>query len=178
MPDPSTIAADASPLFTFVVVADTHVNEEERMSTSPYETNHLSNPRARHVFTEIAAMDPAPRFVVHLGDIDLLQRVGNAGHGIGLRRGVLGGPKTEIVKIGVHERPPARHGQTHPFDQDMIGPIFFRQIGPTHHGRGRTISRRAAVVQPKRIGHNRCRQNGFRGDFLDAVDVIFPQIDR
>ena len=60
---------DRSPLFTFVVVADTHVNEAERMSTSPYETNHLSNPRARHVFTEIAAMRPAPRFVVHLGDI-------------------------------------------------------------------------------------------------------------
>ena len=69
MPDPSTIATHGSPLFTFVVVADTHVNEEERMSTSPYQTNHLSNPRARHVFTEIAAMDPAPRFVVHLGDI-------------------------------------------------------------------------------------------------------------
>jgi len=51
----------------------------------------------------------------------------------------------------------------------MIGPIFFRQIGPTHHGRGRTISRRAAVVQPKRISHNRCRQNGFRGDFLLQV---------
>ena len=69
MPDPSTMAADGSPLFTFVVVADTHVNEDERMSTSPYEANHLSNPRARHVFTEIAAMQPAPRFVVHLGDI-------------------------------------------------------------------------------------------------------------
>ena len=69
MPDSSTMAADGSPLFTFVVVADTHVNEEERMSTSPYATNHLSNPRARHVFTEIAAMHPAPRFVVHLGDI-------------------------------------------------------------------------------------------------------------
>ena len=69
MPDPSTMAADGSPLFTFVVVADTHVNEDERMSTSPYEANHLSNPRARHVFTEIAAMRPAPRFVVHLGDI-------------------------------------------------------------------------------------------------------------
>ena len=69
MPDPSRMAADRSPLFTFAVVADTHVNEEERMSTSPYEANHLSNPRTRHVFAEIAAMRPAPRFVVHLGDI-------------------------------------------------------------------------------------------------------------
>ena len=69
MPDSNTMAAHGSPLFTFVVVADTHINEEERMSTSPYQTNHLSNPRARHVFTEIAAMHPVPRFVVHLGDI-------------------------------------------------------------------------------------------------------------
>lgn len=69
MSEQSIAAQERSPLFTFVVVADTHINEAERMSTSPYETNHLSNPRARHVFTEIAAMHPAPRFVVHLGDI-------------------------------------------------------------------------------------------------------------
>ena len=69
MSEQNIAARERSPLFTFVVVADTHVNEEERMSTSPYETNHLSNPRARHVFGEIAAMRPAPRFVVHLGDI-------------------------------------------------------------------------------------------------------------
>ena len=35
-------AADRKPLFTFVVVADTHVNEDEHTSTSPYETNHLA----------------------------------------------------------------------------------------------------------------------------------------
>ena len=61
--------ADRSPLFSFVVVADTHVNEAEHTSTSPYETNHLANARARHVFAEIAAMRPPPCFVVHLGDI-------------------------------------------------------------------------------------------------------------
>ena len=61
MPEQTIAAEERSPLFTFVVVADTHVNEAERMSTSPYETNHLSNPRARHVFTEIAAMRPARR---------------------------------------------------------------------------------------------------------------------
>ena len=61
--------AGRRPLFTFVVVADTHVNEDEHTSTSPYRTNHLANARARHVFAEIAAMRPAPRFVVHLGDI-------------------------------------------------------------------------------------------------------------
>ncbi|MCP5265077.1 MAG: metallophosphoesterase [Burkholderiaceae bacterium] len=56
-------------LFTFAVVADTHVNEAETSTTSPYETNRWNNPRARHVFREIAAMDPAPDFVIHLGDI-------------------------------------------------------------------------------------------------------------
>ena len=65
-----TSAATArSPLFSFVVVADTHVNEGEHVSTAPYETNRLANARARHVFAEIAAMRPPPRFVVHLGDI-------------------------------------------------------------------------------------------------------------
>ena len=57
------------PLFSFAVVADTHINESEHGSTSPFETNQLANPRARRVFKEIAAMDPAPQFVVHLGDI-------------------------------------------------------------------------------------------------------------
>ena len=69
MPDPTSGAAHGSPRFSFVVVADTHVNEAEDTSTSPFETNHLANPRARHVFAEIAAMRPPPSFVVHLGDI-------------------------------------------------------------------------------------------------------------
>ena len=69
MPEPTSVAGNRSPRFSFVVVADTHVNEAEDTSTSPYETNHLANPRARHVFAEIAAMRPLPRFVVHLGDI-------------------------------------------------------------------------------------------------------------
>ena len=69
MPEPTSRAAHGSPRFSFVVVADTHVNEAEDTSTSPFETNHLANPRARHVFAEIAAMRPRPSFVVHLGDI-------------------------------------------------------------------------------------------------------------
>ena len=69
MSEPTSTATDRGPLFTFIVVADTHVNEAERTSTSPYRTNHLSNPRTRHVFTEIATIRPAPSFVVHLGDI-------------------------------------------------------------------------------------------------------------
>ena len=69
MPEPDPSAAHGRPRFSFVVVADTHVNEAENTSTSPYATNHLANPRARHAFAEIAAMRPPPRFVVHLGDI-------------------------------------------------------------------------------------------------------------
>ncbi len=66
---PATGRTPRTPRFSFAVVADTHVNETEHASTSPFETNHLANPRARHVFAEIAAMRPPPRFVVHLGDI-------------------------------------------------------------------------------------------------------------
>jgi 3',5'-cyclic AMP phosphodiesterase CpdA len=56
-------------LFTFAVVADTHVNEHEERSASPFETNARANGRARHAMTEIASLDPAPAFVVHLGDL-------------------------------------------------------------------------------------------------------------
>lgn len=56
-------------LFTFAVVADTHVNEHEGRSASPFETNARANGRARYALAEIAALDPAPEFVVHLGDI-------------------------------------------------------------------------------------------------------------
>ena len=56
-------------IFTFVVVADTHVNETEQASTSPFKTNRLANARARHVFRDIAAMTPRPLLGVHLGDM-------------------------------------------------------------------------------------------------------------
>ena len=56
-------------LFSFAVVADTHVNEREDGSMSPFATNAQANGRARHVFAEFAALDPVPAFAVHLGDI-------------------------------------------------------------------------------------------------------------
>lgn len=56
-------------LFSFAVVADTHVNEYEARSSSPFQTNALANGRARYVMHEIAGLDPAPAFVVHLGDM-------------------------------------------------------------------------------------------------------------
>lgn len=67
VPNASTL--NGKPLFSFVVVADTHVNEDDGISSSPFHTNALANERARHVFLDIAAMDPQPKFVVHLGDI-------------------------------------------------------------------------------------------------------------
>lgn len=56
-------------LFSFAVVADTHVNEHEERSASPFAANAGANGRARYAIAEIAALDPAPEFVVHLGDI-------------------------------------------------------------------------------------------------------------
>lgn len=56
-------------LFSFAVVADTHVNETDDASGSPFLTNAHANNRARHVFSEIAKLTPAPEFVVHLGDM-------------------------------------------------------------------------------------------------------------
>ena len=58
-----------APVFRFCVVADTHVNESESGGSSPFVTNASANAKARHVFHEIAGMDPAPDFVVHIGDI-------------------------------------------------------------------------------------------------------------
>jgi hypothetical protein len=64
-----TLIPQGKRLFSFVVVADTHVNEREDASLSPYRTNVLANGRARYVLREIAALEPRPAFVVHLGDI-------------------------------------------------------------------------------------------------------------
>jgi len=66
---PRHLRPQGKKLFSFVVVADTHINQEEDVSSSPYQTNKLANARARHVFLDIATMDPQPRFVIHLGDI-------------------------------------------------------------------------------------------------------------
>lgn len=54
-------------LFEVALVSDTHVNEREDFSTSPYPANAEANPRARHVFGQIAQSEAA--FVVHMGDM-------------------------------------------------------------------------------------------------------------
>ena len=53
--------------FTFVVIADTHMNQSEDYSSSPYPCNVLANARTRRVIAEINNIDPV--LVVHLGDI-------------------------------------------------------------------------------------------------------------
>ncbi|UXX84776.1 metallophosphoesterase family protein [Roseovarius pelagicus] len=54
-------------LFEVALVSDTHVNEREDFSASPYPANAEANPRARHVFAQIAQSDAA--FAVHMGDM-------------------------------------------------------------------------------------------------------------
>jgi len=53
--------------FQFVVIADTHVNQKEDYSSSPYPCNVHANARARHVIAEVNRI--GPELVVHLGDI-------------------------------------------------------------------------------------------------------------
>ena len=53
-------------LFTFAVLSDAHVNEEEDRSTSPFRSNRLANARLRYA---VAAIDrQAPAFTAYLGD--------------------------------------------------------------------------------------------------------------
>jgi 3',5'-cyclic AMP phosphodiesterase CpdA len=54
-------------IHTFAVIADTHMNQSEDHSSSPYPCNRLANARTRHVIAELNRLEPA--FVVHLGDI-------------------------------------------------------------------------------------------------------------
>jgi len=54
-------------LFTFAVIADTHVNQEEGRASSDFAVNRLSNARNRHVIEALNRARPA--FVLHLGDI-------------------------------------------------------------------------------------------------------------
>ncbi len=54
-------------LFTVGLVSDTHCNERENFSASPYPANAEANPRARYA---LACLErEKPDFVVHLGDM-------------------------------------------------------------------------------------------------------------
>lgn len=58
---------EGAKLLRIGLVGDTHVNEAEEFSASPYPANAQANPRARAVFHALRAMEPD--FVVHLGDM-------------------------------------------------------------------------------------------------------------
>ena len=54
-------------LFSVALVSDTHVNEKEDFSASPYPANGEANPRARYVFQQINKGNT--QFCIHLGDM-------------------------------------------------------------------------------------------------------------
>jgi predicted phosphodiesterase len=54
-------------LFTIAVVADTHMNEGEYVSASPYECNRVANARTRFAIHRINQLGPA--LTIHLGDL-------------------------------------------------------------------------------------------------------------
>jgi Icc-related predicted phosphoesterase len=54
-------------LFSIAVVADTHLNEVECGSSSPYEVNRIANARTRHVIERLNQIGPA--LTIHLGDL-------------------------------------------------------------------------------------------------------------
>lgn len=54
-------------LFSFAVISDTHLNEDDFASNSPFEVNRLSNRRMRYVVEDLNTRDIA--HVIHLGDI-------------------------------------------------------------------------------------------------------------
>ncbi|MEX2450902.1 MAG: metallophosphoesterase [Rhodospirillales bacterium] len=54
-------------VFTFAVIADTHMRPEEGDESSPWEVNTHANGRARYVAALLNRLDPD--FTIHLGDI-------------------------------------------------------------------------------------------------------------
>ncbi len=58
---------DTDRLYSFAVVADTHLNQTETESDSPFEINRRANRRLRHVINDMNQRDLA--HVVHLGDV-------------------------------------------------------------------------------------------------------------
>jgi 3',5'-cyclic AMP phosphodiesterase CpdA len=55
------------PLFSFAVIADTHMRPEKGDNSSPWAVNKLANGRARYVVQQVNRLNPD--FVIHLGDI-------------------------------------------------------------------------------------------------------------
>ncbi len=54
-------------LFSFAVIADTHLNQSEAECNSPFEVNRLANGRLRHVIRDLNSR--GVDFVINLGDL-------------------------------------------------------------------------------------------------------------
>ncbi len=54
-------------LFTIAIIADTHLNEAEYGSASPFECNRLANARTRWIVSRLNQLGPA--LTIHLGDL-------------------------------------------------------------------------------------------------------------
>lgn len=54
-------------LFRYAVVADSHLNPRDAGNTSPWQTNHLANPRNQVVVAAINKLSPS--FTIHVGDV-------------------------------------------------------------------------------------------------------------
>ena len=65
---PSTFGNRGSRLFSYAVIADTHINHGEKETNSVYPVNALHNARFRHVVNDINNR-PNIEFVIHLGDL-------------------------------------------------------------------------------------------------------------
>lgn len=115
--------ATGEKLFSFAVISDTHVNPDEDTCNSPFPVNARSNPRLRHVISDLNQRDIA--FVVHLGDLvhpvpetgNLYARASNAYHDI-----------TAKLNVPIHELPgnhdigdtPVKGAPASPTTQPMI----------------------------------------------------------
>lgn len=61
-------------LFSFVLIADTHVDRENLPTSSPFAVNAFANARTRYCIEDIKTLQGemgglAPKFVLHLGDL-------------------------------------------------------------------------------------------------------------
>ena len=54
-------------LFSYAVIADTHLNQGEAECNSPFAVNKLANARMRHVVGDLNQREL--EFVIHLGDL-------------------------------------------------------------------------------------------------------------
>nr|MBX2885926.1 metallophosphoesterase [Granulosicoccus sp.] len=57
----------SAPLFSYAVIADTHLNQGEDDCNSPFEVNRLANARLRYIVDDLNQRDIS--HVIHLGDI-------------------------------------------------------------------------------------------------------------